>query len=219
MHYEAHAGHIGGNLSCLDILMTLHHDVMQKDDVFILSKGHAAGALYVTLWSLGKLTDDDLKTFHQDGTHLPGHPPPCGGSLGHGLSIAAGIALGKKLQGQPGRVFCLCSDGEMAEGAIWEAIMFCSAHQLKLCLIVDNNGWQGFRSTHDAPSLTVGVVRNINGHHYGETMSAFGDPYPLVTIIARTVKGHGVAALEDRLDSHYLPLTAAQYEQALKELA
>jgi transketolase len=101
MHYEAGTGHIGGNLSCLDILMALYHNVFGPLDKFVLSKGHAAGSLYVTLWSLGLLSDDDLKTFHKDGTRLSGHPPVRGipeipfatGSLGHGLCLAAGLAF------------------------------------------------------------------------------------------------------------------------------
>ena len=104
LHYDSRIGHIGGNLSALDILMHLHHKVLKADDVFVLSKGHAAGALYVTLWSLGRLGDRDLDTFHQDGTKLAGHPAPnwmpdirfATGSLGHGLSLAAGVALAKK---------------------------------------------------------------------------------------------------------------------------
>src|ERR1700739_2162488 len=104
MHYESRTGHIGGNLSCLDILMALGHNVLRPLDKFVLSKGNAAGSLYITLWSLGLLSDDDLKTFHKDGTRLSGHPPVHGipeipfatGSLGHGLSLAAGLALAKK---------------------------------------------------------------------------------------------------------------------------
>src|SRR3990167_2739492 len=120
MHYASKVGHIGGNLSSLDCLMVLHHDLMVKEDLFILSKGHAAGALYITLWSIGRLTDDDLKTFHADNTNLPGHPtsgflpeiPVSTGSLGHGLSVALGVALGRRLSNTPGHVYCLTSDGE-----------------------------------------------------------------------------------------------------------
>lgn len=101
MHYDAKCGHIGGNFSCIDAMMTLHHRSMDPNDRFILSKGHSAGALYVTLWSLGKLTDQTLCTFCIDGTSLPGHPSGTGipnvlfstGSLGHGPSLAAGLAL------------------------------------------------------------------------------------------------------------------------------
>jgi len=111
-------------LSSLDLLLTLYHRVLRSEDQFVLSKGHAAGALYVTLWSTGKLSDDRLREFHKDHTHLAGHPVPNGlpeisfatGSLGHGLGLAAGVALGKRLQGQPGRVFCLTSDGTGMKG-------------------------------------------------------------------------------------------------------
>src|SRR4051794_31742789 len=101
MHYEAGVGHIGGNLSSLDILLCLYHRLLGPDDAFVLSKGHAAGALYVTLWSAGKLSDDDLVTFHKNASRLSGHPPCSGipeilfatGSLGHGLGLASGVAL------------------------------------------------------------------------------------------------------------------------------
>ena len=132
MHYESRVGHIGGNLSSLDLMLVLHHEVLEPDDQFVLSKGHAAGAYYVTLWTLGKLTGDDLSHFHRDGTRLSGHPPVAGiedilfatGSLGHGLSLAAGLAKGKELKSEPGRVFCLTSDGEWNEGSCWEALIF-----------------------------------------------------------------------------------------------
>ena len=98
MHYESGVGHLGGNLSALDILLCLYHFILRKDDLFVLSKGHGAGALYVALWSVGALTDDDLRQFHKDGTRLSGHPPAAGipeiifatGSLGHGLGLACG---------------------------------------------------------------------------------------------------------------------------------
>src|SRR3954452_20389564 len=111
MHYESKVGHIGGNLSCLDLMLALHHDVLRPVDQFVLSKGHAAGAYYITLWTLGRLHEDDLRQFHGDGTRLSGHPPASGiedilfatGSLGHGLSLAAGLALAKRLKREPGR--------------------------------------------------------------------------------------------------------------------
>src|SRR5579863_3083796 len=97
MHYESGVGHIGGNLSALDITLILFHEYVQENDQFILSKGHSAGALYTALWSIGRLQDADLKLFHKDNTLLPGHPPASAfdeipfatGSLGHGLSLAA----------------------------------------------------------------------------------------------------------------------------------
>src|SRR5215467_16310234 len=115
MHYESGVGHIGGNLSALDLLLCLYHYVLGENDTFILSKGHSAGALYIALWSRGILSDKDLQQFHGEGTRLSGHPPVRGipeigfatGSLGHGLGLAAGVALGKRLQSQNGRTYCL----------------------------------------------------------------------------------------------------------------
>ena len=162
MHYESGVGHIGGNLSCLDLLLILHHRVLLPADRFILSKGHSAGAYYVTLWTLGKLTEQDLSTFHKDGTRLSGHPPTAGiedilfatGSLGHGFSLAAGLALAKRLKGEPGRVFCLTSDGEWNEGSCWEALIFAKHHGLEnLTLLVDLNGLQGFGTTREVADL------------------------------------------------------------------
>src|SRR5262245_1668633 len=146
MHFESGVGHIGGNLSALDMLLYLHHRVIQPRDVFLLSKGHAAGALYVTLWSIGRLADADLREFHRDGTRLSGHPPVrqipeilfATGSLGHGLSLSAGVALGKQLRSEPGRIFCLLSDGELKEGSTWEGLMFSAHHRLtNFTVIVD----------------------------------------------------------------------------------
>ena len=146
MHYQSGVGHIGGNLSCLDLLLYLYHHVLGPDDAFVLSKGHAAGALYTALWTLGRLSDDDLLTFHKDGTRLSGHPPATGipeilfatGSLGHGLSLSCGLALAKQIKQQPGRIYCLMSDGEWNEGACWEALVFARQQRLdNLTIVVD----------------------------------------------------------------------------------
>lgn len=162
MHHESGVGHIGGNLSALDAMLVVFNEFLGSDDVFILSKGHSAGALYTALWSIGELQDDDLKTFHRDDTLLAGHPPAKGlalvpfatGSLGHGLSLAAGTALGLKLRGSDARVFCLTSDGEWQEGSTWEALIFAAHHQLSnLTVLVDHNGLQGFGSTTEIASM------------------------------------------------------------------
>jgi transketolase len=238
MHYEAGVGHIGGNLSALDILLSLYHEVMGPDDQFVLSKGHAAGALYVTLWSLGRLSDEDLKTFHQDRTRLPGHPPTRGvrdvlfatGSLGHGLSLAAGLALGKQLRGEPGRVFCLTSDGEWNEGSNWEALIFARHQELSnLTFIVDHNGLQGFGTTAEVADLFPLTDKfrafrvptlEIDGHDPAALKAALSSQVKLPTaIVAETRKGCGVSYMEDRMEWHYLPMTAQQYEQARDEVA
>ena len=162
MHYQSKVGHIGGNLSALDTLISLYHFCLGPNDKFVLSKGHSAGALYVTLWTMGLLSDEDLRRFHGEGTRLSGHPPLSGiaevvfatGSLGHGLSLAAGLALGKKLLKESGRVFCLLSDGEWNEGSCWEALIFLAHQKLdNLTFIVDLNGMQGFGSTKQVANL------------------------------------------------------------------
>jgi transketolase len=238
MHFDSGVGHLGGNLSALDLLLTLYHRVMGQDDQFVLSKGHAAGALYIALWSLGRLGEGRLKEFHQDHTHLGGHPAPNGiedilfatGSLGHGLGLAAGLALGKELQGRPGRVFCLLSDGEWNEGSTWEALAFLAHHRLvNLTFIVDLNGLQGFGSTAEVLNLDsladklreFGLqVIEINGHDPVAIENALKHPVSdrPIAIVARTVKGHGVSFMENKMEWHYLPLTAELYQRAIEEV-
>jgi transketolase len=237
MHFESKVGHIGGNLSALEILLALYHWVLKEDDVFILSKGHAAGALYVALWSTGHLTEEDLTQFHGEPTFLSAHPAPgwrreipfATGSLGHGLSLANGIALGKKMQDQPGRVFCLLSDGEMQEGSTWEGIVFASHHGMApLTILIDANGLQGFGSTREVAGLELTVEKfrsfgleaaEIDGHAIPAITAACQSPATGTrVIIARTCKGHGVSFMEDRMEWHYLPLTESLYRQALAEV-
>ena len=235
MHWEAGVGHIGGNLSCLDILICLHRR-MTPSDLFVLSKGHAAGALYVALWSIGALTDEDLDTFHGENTRLAGHPPPNGipqilfatGSLGHGLPLAAGVALGRQIRNEPGRTFCLVSDGELNEGSTWESLIFSAHHRLEqLTIIVDANGLQGFGTTREVAHLGSLVNKigqfvpatEIDGHDLRAIESALSSAVvgPHV-IVARTRKGAGVSFMEDRMEWHYLPMTEAQYRQARDEV-
>ena len=237
MHFESRAGHIGGNLSSLDLMLILHHEMLEEDDQFVLSKGHAAGAYYVTLWTLGKLEEDDLSLFHQDGTRLSGHPPSSGideilfatGSLGHGASLAAGLAKAKQLKSEPGRVFCLTSDGEWNEGSCWEALTFARHHELdNLTILVDLNGLQGFGTTREVANLeplaekfhAFGLpTQEVDGHDVVAVRRALRTrrKSPDV-VVARTHKGCGVSFMEDRLEWHYLPMTEAQYLQAVQEI-
>jgi transketolase len=235
MHYESRIGHLGGNLSAIDAMITLHHRVMGAQDKFILSKGHAAGALYVTLWSLGVLSDADLATFHADGTLLAGHPVPgwsghipvATGSLGHGFPVALGMALARQVQNQPGRVFCMTSDGEWQEGSMWEGLIFWAHRQLlNLTVLVDLNGLQGFGSTREVASMDdlgrriesfgVKTVR-VDGHD-PEAIAAAAGAHAGAVILLDTVKGKGVSFMENRMEWHYLPLSAEQYAAALAEL-
>ncbi|MHC5766411.1 MAG: transketolase [Nostoc sp.] len=237
MHFESSVGHIGGNLSSLDLVMVLYHKVLNEGDAFVLSKGHAAGALYVTLWSLGHLSDEDLQKFHQDGTKLSGHPPAgwipeiifATGSLGHGLSLSNGLALAKKLKSESGRIFCLMSDGEWNEGSNWEALIFAVHQKLhQLIMIIDCNGLQGFGTTQEVANLepladkfrAFGcAVTEINGHNLDAIVEAFSStPNKPHVIIAHTKKGNGVSFMENKMEWHYLPMTPVQYQQALKEV-
>lgn len=237
MHHEANAGHLGGNLSCIDALMTLHHRVMREEDRFVLSKGHSAGALYATLWSKGKLSDNDLASFTQDDTLLPGHPSGSGipgllfstGSLGHGPSLSAGLALAARHRRQSHRIFCLCSDGEWQEGGCWEALTFAVHQRLdNLVILIDQNGLQGFGRTSDViscedlgPRISAfgATVRMVDGHDPSAIATALTQPSPgsPLILVLRTIKGRGLHN-EDRLESHYLPLTAAQYSAAKEKI-
>lgn len=238
MHYESGVGHLGGNLSCLDAMILIYHEYLAAEDRFILSKGHSAGALYITLWSLGRISNDELKTFHQDNTLLPGHPPIKGikdimfatGSLGHGLSLAAGTALGLQLKRQKGMVYCLTSDGEWQEGSTWEALIFAVHHRLNnLTILVDHNNLQGFGSTHDVASMSPLAekisgfdldIQRINGHDLAAIRCALDRPSDnrCRVIILETIKGHGVSFMENRMEWHYLPLKEDQYYKAMQDL-
>ncbi|MFD1139834.1 transketolase [Larkinella insperata] len=241
LYNMAHAGHIGCSLSCLDLMIATLILRKQPDDTFILSKGHAAAALYVCLNHLGEISDDQLQTFYKNGTTLPAHPAPnqhkgipfATGSLGHGLPIAAGIAHANKLQGNPNAVFVLLSDGETNEGTTWEAAHYAMQQGLdNLVMLIDKNGLQGFGHTTDVFGDTADVTKwqaigfevvEADGHDV-ETLVATVDTLRLQAngkpkvIIAHTVKGKGVSYMENRLEWHYLPMNADLYEQAKADI-
>ena len=230
MHFESGVGHVGGNLSAIDSMLLVFHEFLNSQDKFILSKGHSAGALYVALWSIGRLDDADLKLFHQDDTLLAGHPPANGipevpfatGSLGHGLSLASGTALGLRLQNSDAKVICLTSDAEWQEGSTWEALIFASHQKLSnLTILVDHNNLQGFGSTAAIASMSplwekiqgfAIDLQIVDGHDLDAMRAAFGNTNerPRI-IILNTIKGRGLSALEGQMESHYLPLTKDQY--------
>ncbi len=237
MHYESGVGHIGGNLSSLDVMLLLFHEFIGPEDSFILSKGHAAGALYISLWSKGLIADEALKTFHKDNTRLPGHPPSIGsseilfatGSLGHGLSLAAGTALAKRIQNDHKNVFCLLSDGECQEGSTWEAFIFIAHHQLNnLTILIDHNQLQGFGATGEIASLEplAEKLKILNFEHYqisGHDTDALRHILMQSTkrpklIVMETIKGKGVDFMENKMEWHYLPLKETQYTQAIQEI-
>jgi transketolase len=240
MHFEANAGHLGTGLSDIDILVYLHRLWLREGDQFILSKGHGASSLYATLHHFGRLSDDEVRSYYKDGTLLPAHPAPraldaipaATGSLGHGLPIAAGMAYAYKYLDQTSqRVACLVSDGECDSGALWEAALFAAHHRLdNLTVVVDANGLQGFGRTKDVLDLEPLAEKwrafrfrceEIDGHDFAslhEALQRSPDGRPSC-VVARTIKGKGVALMEGKLEWHYLPMTKEQYAGAVEDLA
>jgi transketolase len=239
---KANAGHIASSLSCLDILIFLYFRQMSDNDHFILSKGHAALGLYVVLAATGKISLEELETFYEDGTNLAAHPPCTGkvngivfgtGSLGHGLSLASGIALSTRFTEKNSKVYCLLSDGDCNEGSTWEAALFAGHHKLNnLIVIIDNNELQGFGKTHEviemAPlkskweSFNFDVYIGENGNDLECLQKVFqsikfDNPRPKC-IIAKTLKGSGVSFMENKMEWHYLPMSDEQYFQAIKQI-
>lgn len=240
---EANAGHIGSSLSCLDILVFLYFFYMHENDKFILSKGHAALSLYVVLVKSGYLDEAVLDSFYKNGTLLAAHPPCSGklkgvdfgtGSLGHGLSLAAGLAFANRFTKKQNNVFCVLSDGDCNEGSTWEAALFAAQHKLSnLYVIVDNNHLQGFGRVEDVLNseplaekwqsfnFDVSIAENGNDFHSLDaafkTLEQKKSDRPKC-IIARTVKGSGVSFMENKMEWHYLPMNDEQYACALKEV-
>lgn len=246
---EAGSGHTGGSLSAADIVTALYFYKMRhnpKDtkwrerDRFILSKGHAAPLLYAALALSGYFDKSLLKTLRKIGSPLQGHP--CSkilpgvevstGSLGQGLSIANGIAIGLKMDGLNSRVYCLLGDGETQEGQVWEAAMSAAHYKLdNMCAIIDNNGLQIDGHCHDVMSIEPIVDRwaafgwhviDIDGHDMEAILDAFDEAETVkgkpTMIVARTVKGKGVSFFEGKVQYHGIAPTSEELEKALKEL-
>jgi len=249
MVHHARASHIGSCLSCADLLAVLYHEILRVDpcrpdwpdrDRFILSKGHAAAALYAALAERGFFPVARLDTFGDDGTQLATHVARHGvpgvdfatGSLGHGLSVGAGMALASRRDGRPGRVFVLLSDGECDEGSTWEAALFAAHHGLdNLVAILDYNKIQSFGRVTEVLGLepladkwrSFGwVVRELDGHDHvrilGELRAVPFTPGLPSVVVAHTIKGKGVSFMEDQLLWHYRSPDDAQLAAALAEL-
>lgn len=247
--FNAKSGHPGGSLSCVDIVTYLYFHHMNVDpqnpkmddrDRFVLSKGHAAPALYSVLGLKGFFPFEQMKTLRKSDSMLQGHPSiqytpgvdMCTGSLGQGVSAACGMALGAKLDGKNYRVYTVLGDGEIQEGQVWEAAMFASAKGLdNLVAVVDNNGLQidGKISEVNSPYPIAEKFKafgwnviEICAHSFDEIDAAFnaaaefkGKPS---AIIANSVKGKGVSFMEDQVSWHGTAPNAEQYEQAMSEL-
>ena len=247
--HGAKAGHPGGSLSAADLFTYLYFKEMNVDpknpqweerDRFVLSKGHTAPGLYAALAEKGFFPVEDLPTLRHIGSYLQGHPnmntvpgvDMSTGSLGQGISAAAGMALAAKHQGRSCRVYALLGDGEIQEGQPWEAFMF--AHQYKLdnlCAIIDNNGLQIDGRVEDVMSPYPIVdklkafgweVAEIDGHDFEQMESAFAKAREVkgapTAIVMNTVKGKGVSYMEDQAGWHGKAPNDEEYEIAMNEL-
>lgn len=250
MSHAAQAAHLASALSCCDILAAAYWHALRIDpkkpedplrDRFILSKGHAAAALYAALAFRGYYEEAVLDTYCQDGGKLAEHPPAHGlpgveaatGSLGHGLPIGAGMALAARINGQRYRVFAVLSDGENNEGSVWEAAMFAAGQKLaNLCVVVDYNKWQATARSNE--TLALAPLRDkwaafgwdaheVDGHDVADlarrlaAIPDHGEGRP-VALIANTVKGKGVSFMEDDNNWHYRAPTADDVRKAHVEL-
>jgi transketolase len=244
----ANASHIGSCLSIADILAVLYASALRIDprepsapnrDRFILSKGHAAAILYAALAERGFFPLGDLASFCRKGSPLTGHISHAvpgvevsTGSLGHGLPLAAGMALAARADKRATRVFCLLSDGECDEGSNWEAILFAGHHRLaNLTAIVDYNKIQSFGRVADVLDLHPFADKwrafgwdtvELDGHDHAALDSALASRQQVQAkpraVIAHTIKGKGVPYMEDRLEWHYKSPNPEQLAQALAEL-
>ncbi len=240
LHYMANSGHIGCSLSCIDIMVSILK-FKEADDTFILSKGHAATALYTMLNEIGEIPDEAMSSFYKDATTLPAHPAPqkykaipfATGSLGHGMPLATGVAKAKKLGRKGGISYVLMSDGETNEGTTWESAHFAVANKLdNLIIFVDKNGLQGFGNTADilgdtaAKSVWEAIgfdVVEVDGHSISAMVTAKeafinnknGKPK---LILANTVKGKGIPYMENKMEWHYLPMNETQYTEAIAKI-
>jgi transketolase len=247
---RANSGHVGGSLGATEILVALYHQLMRHDaknprwperDRFILSKGHCSPVLYAVLADCGYFPLADLDTFRRPGSHLQGHPfqpktpgvEACTGTLGLGLSTAAGMALGAKLRGQSQHYYVLVGDGESQEGQIWEAALFANKYKLdNLIAFTDRNYLQ--TDGHSEDIMPLDPLRpkweafgwrtaEIDGHDFRQIIAAVEEAKAAkgrpTMIIARTVKGKGVSFMENVVSWHGTPPTEEQCERALKELA
>ena len=248
MSNEAKTPHLASSLSCIDIVATLYQSVLKVNkknfksslrNRFILSKGHAAAALYVALEYKKIISKKDLNSYAKKGSLLEEHPSPkllgveaATGSLGHGLSIACGIALSSKINKQKFMTYVLMSDGECNEGSVWEAVLFASAKKLNnLCAFVDYNKWQATGKSNEVlklGSLTKKFyqfgwnVLEIDGHNHNLIIKAckvaIKEKLRPTIIIANTVKGKGISFMEDDNNWHYRIPSEEEVKLAKEEL-
>ncbi|RII25288.1 MAG: transketolase [Geobacter sp.] len=245
--HKSQSGHTGGSLSAIDMVTALYFHKMRHNpsdpswegrDRFVLCKGHAAPAQYVALAEAGYFPKEDLMTLRRLGSHLQGHPDSkvtpgvevCTGSLGQGLSMAVGMALGLRLDQRDNRVYALLGDGELQEGQVWEAAMAAAHYKTdNLCAMVDANGLQIDGEV--AKVMNVGPIADkfrafgwqtleIDGHDMGAILAALDKAETLkgapTVIVARTVKGKGVSFFENKASYHGVPPSDEELPRALE---
>jgi transketolase len=249
MTAKAESSHVGSALSCADIVAALYGGVLRYDpanpdwperDRLVFSKGHAGATLYAALARCGYFPVDQLDSYYADGSALSGHVSHVGvpgvelstGSLGHGLSVAAGMALASQRRSLGYRTFVVMSDGECDEGAVWEAAMFAAHHQLSsLFTVIDYNKLQSLASTSDTLDLEPFVDKwrafgwdttEVDGHDLDALRSALDvvptDGGPPHCVIAHTVKGRGVSFMEGSVLWHYRFPRVDDVAQAVAEI-
>jgi transketolase len=249
MAFSGSTVHIGCALCLVEIFSVIYRNHLRYDytkpddpnrDFLILSKGHGVMAQYACMKELGWLKDSDLLNYFSDGTKLKGLSDSrvrglevTSGSLGHGLSVGVGIALGNKISQTKQKTFIIVGDGELNEGSCWEAIQFAGHHALSnICMIVDKNNFQAMDKTSNIinqQNLATQIeafnfnVTEVDGHNEDDLDNAINDLFSLQNnkpscIVANTIKGKGVSFMENKNDWHYLRLDKALYEQALLEL-
>ncbi len=249
MTHLGKSSHVGAVLSIADILAVLYNDILRvrpnepkwsDRDRFILSKGHAGAGVYAVLAEKGFFPVDWLKTHYQNGSMLSGHVSHLGipgvelstGSLGHGLSVGAGLALAAKMDKKVYRTFVLMSDGECDEGSVWEAVLFAAHHHLNnLVVIIDYNKIQSLAPVKDTINLEPFVdkwqsfgwaVQSVDGHNCEALKNALLNitlhPSKPNCIIANTTKGKGVSFMENQVLWHYRTPQGDEFDNAIKEL-
>ena len=246
---HAQSGHPGGSLSATDLTVALYFYALKHDctnscwpdrDRVVFSKGHVSPLIFSLLAESGYIKREELRTFRKFGSRLQGHPNlECPGievgtgSLGQGLSIAVGMAIGLRMDGKDSRVYCIMGDGENQEGSTWEAIMSAGHFRLdNLCVVLDNNGLQidgwvenvmGLQPLAEKWSAFRWHVIEMDGHDMAQCMRAFDEAKQVkgqpTVILAKTVKGKGVSFMENQAEWHGKAPKPDQARQALKELA
>ncbi len=247
--FHAKSGHPGGSLSATECIVYLYNNVMNIDpedpekpdrDRFVLSKGHAAPALYAALAARGFFPKEELRTLRHMGSRLQGHPcfmtpgvDMSTGSLGQGYSAAVGMALSAKISGESYRTYALLGDGELEEGQVWEASMFAGNRKLdNLCVIVDNNNLQidGTLEEVNSPNpidkkfeaFGFHVVRVADGNDFDQLAAAFDEAASVkgrpTCIVMKTVKGKGISFMENNAGWHGKATNAEEFKAAMDEL-